>query len=104
MSAQVNASREKDGFLKCKDCPRRFLTKTGFENHSCNLHKEDSDTKLDQIQESPTTKGESTFQPNTRLDKKCCLCSLLTRPILRQVLSYYLPSNLSYIFLIEMVA
>ena len=36
MSTNVDfeIARDKDGFLKCEDCQRRFLTKIGFENHS----------------------------------------------------------------------
>ena len=36
MSPEIKDSRDKDGFLKCKECPRRFLTKLAFENHSNN--------------------------------------------------------------------
>ena len=38
MSTNVDfeIARDKDGFLKCEDCQRRFLTKIGFENHSYN--------------------------------------------------------------------
>ena len=39
MSAVPKLSRDKDGFLKCRDCPRRFLTELMFENHSCNKQK-----------------------------------------------------------------
>ena len=36
MAAVIELTRDKDGFLKCKDCPRRFLTELMFENHSSN--------------------------------------------------------------------
>ena len=46
MSAESELTRDKDGFLKCKDCPRRFLTELMFENHSCYQHKKEMETKL----------------------------------------------------------
>ena len=57
MYAKSEFNRDRDGFLKCKDCPRRFLTKAGFENHSSNQHKKETESKLDQ-----TNKDESSFQ------------------------------------------
>ena len=47
MSTNVDfeIARDKDGFLKCEDCQRRFLTKIGFENHSYNQHKKEAETK-----------------------------------------------------------
>ena len=45
MSKGIEISRDEDGFLKCKDCPRRFLTKLMLENHSCNQHKTDTEIK-----------------------------------------------------------
>ena len=54
MSAVIELTRDKDGFLKCKDCPRRFLTEFMFENHSCNQHKKEIETKLNQNQHSRT--------------------------------------------------
>ena len=42
MSAKSEFTRDKDGFLKCKDCPRRFLTEISFENHSSNQHKKET--------------------------------------------------------------
>ena len=32
MAAVSELTRDKDGFLKCKYCPRRFLTELMFEN------------------------------------------------------------------------
>ena len=48
MSTKVDVSLDKNGFLKCQECPRRFLTKTGFENHSSNQH-EDNETNGAQL-------------------------------------------------------
>ena len=39
-------TRDKDGFLKCKVCPRRFLTEIGFENHLSNEHQNVMETKI----------------------------------------------------------
>ena len=44
MSAESGLTRDKDGFLKCKDCPRRFLTELMFENHSSNQHEKETET------------------------------------------------------------
>ena len=52
MSAESVFNRDREGFLKCKDCPRRFVTETGFENHSSNQHKKESKTKLGHNQQS----------------------------------------------------
>ena len=46
MAAVIELTRDKDGFLKCKDCPRRFLTELMFENHLCNQHKKETEMKL----------------------------------------------------------
>ena len=45
MSAGLEISKDKDGYLKCKNCPRRFLTKFMFENHSCSQHKTNTQIK-----------------------------------------------------------
>ena len=77
MSIEFEKTRDKYGFVKCKECPRRFVTKTGFENHIRNQHKE-SDTKVDQLQKS-TSKGNKekiAFQQNTRCEEKCLSDSL----------------------------
>ena len=52
MSAKSELTRDKDGFLKCKDCPRRFLTELMFVNHSSDQHKKEIETKLNQNQHS----------------------------------------------------
>ena len=64
MSKGIEISRDEDGFLKCKDCPRRFLTKLMLENHSCNQHKTDTEIKPDKIQMLQNKKVESDFQTN----------------------------------------
>ena len=35
MSAESEFTPDKEGFLECKDCSRRFLTAIGFLSHSC---------------------------------------------------------------------
>ena len=59
MSAEIKDSRDKDGFLKCKECPRRFLTKLAFENHSSHQHNQEIGTKLDQLPQLPPAKYSS---------------------------------------------
>ena len=53
MLSEFEVLRHKDGFFKCEKCPRRFLTKVGFENHSSNQHQKENGTKLDEL---PTEK------------------------------------------------
>ena len=66
MSAEFEDSRDIDGFLKCKQCPRRFITKLAFENHSNNQHNQEIETKLVQFPQPPTVKNPSA----------CFLCHL----------------------------
>ena len=61
-SMEVSNSRDKDGFLKCNECPRRFLTKVVFEKHSSNQHKTNSETKVDEPAESAAIKDEISLQ------------------------------------------
>ena len=42
MSTKV--ARDKEGFLKCEYCWRRFQTENGFKIHSYNQHKKEADT------------------------------------------------------------
>ena len=72
MSAESEFTRDKDGFLKCKNCPRRFLTETGFENHSSNTHEKE--TKPDQHEQY-----EPSFPKNTLSEEECSLDNLLFR-------------------------
>ena len=72
MSAESEFTRDKDGFLKCQDCPRRFLTETGFENHSSNQHEKE--IKPDQNQQY----GPS-FPKNTQSEEECSPDNLLFR-------------------------
>ena len=53
MLSEFEVLRHKDGFFKCEKCPRRFLTKVGFENHSSNQHQKENGIKLDEL---PTEK------------------------------------------------
>ena len=69
MSKGIEISRDEDGFLKCKDCPRRFLTKLMLENHSCNQHKTDTEIKPDKIQMLQNKKVESDFQTNIKIEE-----------------------------------
>ena len=62
---EVSDSRDKDGFLKCNECPRRFLTKVVFEKHSSNQHKTNSETKVDEPAESAAIKDEISLQEDT---------------------------------------
>ena len=64
MSAESEFTRDKDGFLKCKDCPRCFFTDIIFENHLTKEHKKERETKLDQNQLSQTVKDEISFPNN----------------------------------------
>ena len=66
MSAEFKDSRDKDGFLKCGECPRRFLTKLAFENHSSNQHNREIGTKLDLFPQPTAVKHPSA----------CFLCHL----------------------------
>ena len=66
MSAESGLTRDKDGFLKCKDCPRRFLTELMFENHSSNQHEKETETKLNQNQHYQTLIDESSFPNNSQ--------------------------------------
>ena len=61
MSAEFEDSPEKDGFLKCKDCPRGCITKFAFENHSSTQHNQEIQTKLDQLPQPPAVKYQSAF-------------------------------------------
>ena len=65
MLAESVYNRDREGFLKCKDCPRRFLTKIGFENHSFIQHKKETKTKLGENQQSQTIEDESSFKQDT---------------------------------------
>ena len=56
MSDESELTRDKNGFLKCKNCPRWFLTETMFEYHSSNQHKKETETKLNQNHLSQTIK------------------------------------------------
>ena len=59
MSAESKFNRDKEGFLKCKDCPRRFQTEIGFENHSSFQHKKDIATELCQTIEDDSSLQQS---------------------------------------------
>ena len=60
MSTKVEfeIARDKDGFLKCEDCQRRFQTKFGFKIHSCNQHKKEADTQPNEHQQLQTKKDK----------------------------------------------
>ena len=59
MSAESKFNRDKEGFMKCKDCPRRFQTEIGFENHSSFQHKKDIATELCQTIEDDSSLQQS---------------------------------------------
>ena len=47
MFAEFEDSRDKDGFLKCEECPQRFFSKLAFEKHSSTQHNQEIETKLE---------------------------------------------------------
>ena len=74
MSSESELTRDKDGFLKCKDCPRRFVTEIMFENHSSNPHKKETETKLiDAVHKKLTTdqckECKKSFRPSNHLKR-----------------------------------
>ena len=66
MSPEIKDSRDKDGFLKCKECPRRFFSKFAFEKHSISEHNQKIETKLEQLPQPSPVKYPS----------DCFLCHL----------------------------
>ena len=76
MSPESELTRDKDGFLKCKDCLRCFLTETMFENHLTNEHKKERETQINQNQHSQTMKDEISFPNNTQSEKDFFLGNL----------------------------
>ena len=73
MAAVSELTHDKDGYLKCKDCPRRFLTEFMFENHSSNEHKKETKTKLHKNHHSQTIKEEISFRNNTQSEEELSL-------------------------------
>ena len=73
MSSVPELTRDKDGFLKCKGCPRRFLTEIMFQNHSCNQHKKETEKKRNQKQHSQTIKSEISFPNHIKPEEECSL-------------------------------
>ena len=73
MSIGFEKNRDKDGFFNCKDCQRRFATKTAYAIHSRIQHKE-SGIQVEQLQELPRV--EITLQQNTGFEEKNTKCSL----------------------------
>ena len=69
---ELKLYRDNNGFLKCQNCPRRFLTKIGLQNHSTNEHKNDEETQLDKLLMNTNKKDQSASQ-----NKKLCF-----RPVL----------------------
>ena len=72
MSAESELTRDKEGFLKCKECPKRFLTELMFENHSTNQHNKETGAKLNQTQHSQTIKDEIYFPNNSQTEETLC--------------------------------
>ena len=56
MFAEFEDSRDKDGFLKCEECPQRFFSKLAFEKHSSTQHNQEIETKLEQLPRLPLVK------------------------------------------------
>ena len=69
MTPELEISRDKDCLLKCKDCPRKFITKIMFEYHSSTQHKKDTETKPDQLQILQNKKVERDFQTNIQFEE-----------------------------------
>ena len=77
MAAVSELTRDKDGFLKCKYCPRRFLTELMFENHSSCQHKKEIEMKQNKKNEhSQTIKDEIYVPNNTQSEEEFALGSL----------------------------
>ena len=59
MSTKVDfeIARDKEGFLKCEDCQRRFLTKIVFRIHSNNQHKREAETQPNEHQKPQINLG-----------------------------------------------
>ena len=66
---------EFDIFLKCPNCPRRFLTKTGFLYHSTNVHNNENLTQLNQFLRTPTKNDERASQKDATFEKECFICN-----------------------------
>ena len=60
--SDLDIFREKDGFLKCQNCSRRFLTQIGFQNHSHNENNNYVETQLDQLPRTTNKKDENASQ------------------------------------------
>ena len=76
MCTEIEVSSEKDNLMKCKDCPSIFSTNFGLKVHSRNQHKNNKETKLDQLQNSPTNENEIVFDENSEIEEKCPFCKL----------------------------
>ena len=103
MSAELEDFWDQAGFLKCKECPRRFLTKLAFENHSSTQHNQEIETKLEQLPQPPAVKYPNarflchlSFQSETEVQQhkssahetplKCNLCkkSYVSKHVLKR--------------------
>ena len=49
---------DKNDYLNCKVCSRRFFTKFGLKIHSSSHHKKDAETKVNQLQQSQQSQLE----------------------------------------------
>ena len=76
MSAEYELTRDKDGFLKCKDCSRCFFKEIMFENHLTKEHKKERETQINQNQQSQTMKVEIFFPNNTQSEEDFFLDNL----------------------------
>ena len=70
MSTKV--ARDKEGFLKCEYCWRRFQTETGFKIHSYNQHKKEADTQPNEHQQPQTKKDKRDITVQTKLTPYQC--------------------------------
>ena len=77
MAAEVKVFCDMEGFFKCEKCQKRFFAKIVLKIYSSNYHKKDSETKTDQIQQSPPNNSEIAFQQMLLSTEKCNFLDLL---------------------------
>ena len=80
MSAKSELYRDKDGFLNCNDCPRRYLSEILFVNHLFNEHKKETETKVNQ--HTQNLKDYISFPNNTQSEEDCVLDNILVKTAL----------------------
>ena len=76
MSEESVTTYDENGYLNCKDCPRKFITKFGLKNHISKEHIKGTAIKVEILEQPPTIKDEIPFQENATFKEECFLCSL----------------------------